>query len=57
MMMEDSRNRSTYVDICYYLKHIRELGAADLVATTVATLRTKYKRCRLLMEMLNNVNC
>ena len=55
--MKDSRNRSTYVDICYYLKHIRELGAADLVATTVSTLRTKYKRCRLLMEMLNNVNC
>lgn len=56
-LMECSRNRSTYVDICHYLKHIRELGAADLVTTTVATLRTKYKRCRLLMEMLNNMNC
>ena len=55
-LMESSRNRSTYDDICSYLKHILKLGAADLTATTIAMLRTDYKRCRLLMEMLNKMN-
>lgn len=52
-LMENSRGRDTYREICNYLRHICRYGAKNLAIETATELRTKYRRCRALIEELN----
>jgi len=54
-LMEYSRGRDTYREICNYLRHISSYGAETLAAETAADLRTKYRRCRALLEELDRM--
>ena len=53
--MEGFRCRATYQEVCDYLRHISCLGAETLAATTASELRTKYRRCRALLEELDRL--
>lgn len=54
-LMEYSRGRDTYREICNYLRHISSYGAEHLAAETATDLRTKYRRCRALIEELDKM--
>ena len=54
-LMEYSRGRDTYREICNYLRHISSYGAEPLAAETATDLRTKYRRCRALIEELDRM--
>ena len=54
-LMEYSRGRDTYREICNYLRHISSYGAEHLAAETATDLRTKYRRCRALIEELDKI--
>lgn len=54
-LMEYSRGRDTYREICNYLRHINSYGAEQLAAETATDLRTKYRRCRALIEELDKM--
>ena len=55
-LMENSRGRDTYREICNYLRHICRYGAKNLATETATELRTKYRRCRALIEELNKIS-
>ena len=55
-LMENSRGRDTYREICNYLRHICRYGAKNLAIETATELRTKYRRCRALIEELNKIS-
>ena len=54
-LMEYSRGRDTYREICNYLRHISSYGAEELATETALDLRTKYRRCRALLEELDRI--
>ena len=54
-LMEYSRGRDTYREICNYLRHISSYGAEQLANETALDLRTKYRRCRALLEELDRI--
>ncbi len=54
-LMEYYRGRDTYREICKYLRHISSYGAEHLAAETATDLRTKYRRCRALLEELDKM--
>ena len=54
-LMEYSRGRDTYREICNYLRHISSYGAEPLAAETATDLRTKYRRSRALIEELDKM--
>ncbi len=54
MMQSHNRNRSTYKEMCSYLKHAKKIGGNDQVTESVTTLRKDYKRCRALLEELSH---
>ena len=54
-LMEYYRGRDTYREICNYLRHISSYGAEQLATETANDLRTKYRRCRALLEELNRM--
>ena len=55
-LMEYSRGRDTYREICNYLRHISSYGAKNLATETATDLRTKYRRCRALVEELDHIS-
>ena len=55
-LMENSRGRDTYREICNYLRHICRYGAKNLAIETATELRKKYRRCRALIEELNKIS-
>ena len=54
-LMEYSRGRDTYREICNHLRHISSYGAEKLATDTALDLRTKYRRCRALLEELDRI--
>ena len=54
-LMEYSRGRDTYREICNYLRHVSSYGAEQLATDTALDLRTKYRRCRALLEELDRI--
>lgn len=54
-LMEYNRGRDTYREICNYLRHISSYGAGQLATETANDLRTKYRRCRALLEELDRM--
>lgn len=52
--MEYSRGRDTYREICNYLRRISNYGAKNLATETATDLRTKYRRCRALVDELDH---
>lgn len=54
-LMEYYRGQDTYREICKYLRHISSYGAEHLAAETATDLRTKYRRCRALLEELDKM--
>ena len=54
--MEYSRGRDTYREICNYLRRISNYGAKNLATETATDLRTKYRRCRALVDELDHIS-
>ena len=55
-LMEYSRGRDTYREICNYLRRISNYGAKNLATETATDLRTKYRRCRALVDELDHIS-
>ena len=55
-LMEYSRGRDTYREICNHLRHISSYGAKNLATETATDLRTKYRRCRALVDELDHIS-
>ena len=55
-LMEYSRGRDIYREICNYLRRISNYGAKDLATETATDLRTKYRRCRALVDELDHIS-
>ena len=55
-LMEYSRGRETYREICNHLRHISSYGAKNLATEAATDLRTKYRRCRALVDELDHIS-
>ena len=54
-MLESFAEKRIYTDACELIRRIKALGEGNLAQQIIAELRVKYKRRRLLMEELDQL--